>query len=331
MNRRDWGKRVAVLVIAAAAVVAVSAGAAVVAPGQAPADEPQDLPEYQPDRITSDPIAAEGTVQPDRSAVQGSGTVVIDAGHGNRFSRSDVQPLVEGLTKVGYDVEFYTSGDLGAQLEDAKAFVVIDPGKEYRSGDVEDVRKFTGQGGHLLVMGEPTRIQVSGGLFGVSLVEQQSAVTTLTSSYGMSVDTAYLYNQRTADTNYKFITTEPGSNADLGDVERTTMYTAAAVRAQGGTVLLRSSANTLTSSTDEETGQHPVAVRRNEVVLVGDKSFLGSGRYKVADNEAFVAYLVEFLGSSDREPGTEISGDGGGSGGSSASPQPNDSGSPTAE
>ncbi|MFB6156371.1 MAG: DUF4350 domain-containing protein [Haloferacaceae archaeon] len=329
MNPADWAKRVVALVLAAAVVVGLAGGAALFAPEPSPPGEPPELAEFQPDRVNSEPLPATGEVRPDRSAVEGSGTVVIDAGHDNRFSRADIQPLVRGLTRVGYDVEFYRQGDLGAELEDAKAFVVIDPGTEYKSGDVDDIRKFTGQGGHLLVVGEPDRIRIGGGLFGVSIVNRESALTTLTSSYGMSVDTAYLYNQENADTNYKFITTEPGENADIEGVERTTMYTAAAVRIQGGTVLLRSTPNTLKSSTDEETGQHPVAVRRNEVVLLGDKSFMSSGRYKVADNEAFVAYLVEFLGSSDREPGQEI---GGGEGGSEpAGPQSDRSGSPTPE
>lgn len=304
MNAAEWGKRLAVLVLVAAVVVAVSGVGAVVQDGGSP-DEPLALPEYQPDRVAVDPLPAEGRIQPDGDAVNRGGTVVIDDGHGNRFTRADIQPLVEALTRVGYSVEFYTSGDLAAQLEDARAFVVVDPGREYPPGDVDDVRRFTGQGGRLLIAGEPSRITTGGGLFG-GLLTQQSAVTSLASAYGMSVDTAYLYNQEHSDGNYKFITTEPAPGTAIEGVDRTTMYTAASVRARGGTVLLRSSPNTLRSNSDDERGQYPVAVRKNNVVLVGDKTFMGTEKYNVADNEAFVAYLVEFLASGDRRPGTDL-------------------------
>lgn len=318
MNAAEWGKRLAVLVVVAVVVVGASGVAAIVETDDgATTEEPLALPEYQPDRVAVDPLPAEGRVRPDGDAVNRGGTVVIDDGHGNRFSREEIQPLVEALTRVGYDVEFYTSGDLAAQLEDAKAFVVIDPGSEFKPGDVDDVRRFTGQGGRLLIAGEPSRITTGGGLFG-GIVSQQSAVTSLASRYGMSLDTAYLYNQEHADGNYKFITAEPGPAADIADVNRTTMYTAASVRARGGTVLLRSAPNTLRSNTDDEQGQYPVAVRKNNVVLVGDSTFLETGKYNVADNEAFVAYLVEFLASGDRRPDTTL-----------ATGEPDDDGSET--
>lgn len=312
MNGAEWAKRVGVLGLVAAIVVAGAGAGAIAGGGGAPDRQPLALPEYQPENVTVKPLPAEGTIRPDGDQINRGGTVVIDAGHGNRFSRADVQPLVEALTRVGYRVEFYTEGNLAAALEDAQAFVVIDPSSEYPPGDIDTVRRFTGQGGRLLIAGEPSRVTVGGGFFG-GLVTQQSAVTTLATSYGMSLDTAYLYNQENADGNYKFITAEPGTNADLPDVNRTTMYTAAAVRSQGGTVLLRSSPNTLRSSTDDEQGQYPVAARRNNVVLLGDTTFMRPGKHNVADNEAFMAYLVEFLASSDRPSEAELSAGGAGS------------------
>ncbi|MFB6302682.1 MAG: hypothetical protein ABEH78_07465 [Haloferacaceae archaeon] len=328
MNGVEWGKRLGVLVLVAALVVAgASTGAMVGGGGGTPDAEPLALPEYRAENATVEPLPAEGTIQPDGNQVNRGGTVVIDAGHNNRFRRSDVQPLVEALTRVGYDVEFYTQGDLAAALEDAQAFVVIDPGSEYPPGDVDDVRRFTGQGGHLLIAGEPSRVTVGGGLFG-GLILQESRVTTLATAYGMSLDTAYLYNQNTeyADTNYKFITAEPAPNADIAGVNRTTMYTAAAVRAQGGQVLLRSSPKTIRSSTDDERGQYPVAVRRKNAVLVGDTTFMQPDKHNVADNEAFMAYLVEYLASSDRSSGQELTASNGGSGGAGAPSRPADGG-----
>lgn len=308
LGASGWATRLLATGLAAAVVVAVAAGGAVLAgQGDSPPDDPLAIPEYQPENVSVDYVGAEGEISPDNDVTTGSGTVVIDDGHGNRFDRSTIEPLVRGLTRVGYTVEFYRSGDLADALDDAKAFVIIDPAREYRQGDVDDVRQFTGQGGRLLIAGEPNRVSVSASLFGTSIQRQDSALTTLGSAYGVSIGTAYLSNQESADANYKFIRTQPTDAAELGGVEETTMYTAGAVRMRGGETLLRTAPGTLESSTDDERGRHAVAVRRNDVVVTGDKTFMQEDRFRVADNEVFLTYLVEFLASSERDPDRSIS------------------------
>lgn len=310
LGAAGWATRLLALVLAAGVVVGIAAGGAMFAnDGRTSSDESLAIPEYQPENVTTDYIPAEGEIAPSRDATVGSGTVVIDAAHGNRFDRATIEPLIRGLTRVGYDVEIHRTGDLAVALDDAKAFVVIDPNQEYRSGDVDDVRRFTGQGGRLLVVGEPDRVSVSASLFGSSISTQDSALTTLGSAYGTSVGTAYLYNQESADANYKHITARPTDAAGLDGIEQTTMYTAGAVRMRGGDVLLRSAPRTAESSTDDEQGRYPVAAQRNDVVVLGDKSFMRADRYRVADNEAFVTYLVEFLASGDRNTSQSLGSD----------------------
>jgi hypothetical protein len=302
LGAAGWATRLLALVLSAGVVVGIAAGGAVIAnsDGDAPDDE-LAIPEYQPENVSVEYLPAEGELSPDRDVAVGSGTVVIDASHGNRFDRATIEPLVRGLTRVGYEVEFYRSGDLAEALDDAKAFVVIDPATEYRPGDVDDVRRFTGQGGRLLIVGEPNRVGISASLFGTSISTQDSALTTLGAAYGTSVETGYLYNQEAADANYKFIRTESTDAEGLEGVEQTTMYTAGAVRMRGGEVLLRSAPETLQSTTDDEQSTHPVATRRNNVIVLGDKTFMRADRYRVADNEVFLTYLVEFLASGERD------------------------------
>lgn len=307
---RELGKRIAVLVVIVAVVLAVAG----IAPTVLQDDETEqqlETPEYDPAVVAADPVEATGTVAPDPDPdADAEGTVLIDRGHGNRFARSDIEVLVDALASQGYDIEFYTGGDLATHLEDVDAFLVIDPGSEYQPGDIDDIRQFTGDGGRLVMVGEPDRSEVvSSGFFGASLQLQESRLTTLASSYGMSVDTQYLYNQEHADGTFKHIVARPTGQGDLDGVERTTMYTAAAVTAQDGTVLLRSAANTHKSGADEVTGEYPVAVRTENVVLLGDKTFLSGDRFNVADNEAFLAYLVEFMLQGDRRPTGETEAD----------------------
>jgi hypothetical protein len=292
---RDLGKRLAVLVLTVAVVVALAAGG----PALLQDDEerePLQNPEYDPEQVVPETMAATGTVEtdPDPDA-DDTGTVVIDRGHSNRFARADVEPLVDALAREGYSVEFYTDGDLATALEDADAFLVIDPATEYRSGDIDDVRQFTGNGGRLVMIGEPDRTAVSAGLFGASITNQPSRLTTLASRYRMSVDTEYLYNQENADGTFKHVVARPTGDGDLDGIDETAVYTAAAVTAANGTVLLRSAPRTYKSGSDEVTGEFPVVVQRNDVLLLGDKTFMRGDRYRVADNEQLVAYVAEFM------------------------------------
>jgi hypothetical protein len=159
-----------------------------------------------------------------------------------------------------------------------------------------------------VMIGEPDRTAVSASLFGTSIATQESRLTTLASRYGMSVDTQYLYNQENADGTFKHVLARP-TGGELDGVEETTMYTAAAVTARNGDVILRSAPNTIKSGSDEVTGEYPVAVERNNVLLLGDKTFMKGDRYRVADNEQLVAYLAEFMIEGDYEAPPETDDD----------------------
>jgi hypothetical protein len=305
---RELGKRLVVLVLTVAVVLAVVAGGSTLLQDEEERTSLQN-PEYEPDAVVPEPIEATGTVDPDPDpTADDTGTVVIDRRHANRFSRSDIEPLVDALVREGYHVKFYTGGDLAVALEDADAFLVIDPGSEYLPGDIDDVRQFTGNGGRLVMIGEPDRTAVSASIFGTSISTQESRLTTLASQYGMSVDTQYLYNQENADGTFKHVLARPTSG-ELDGVEQTTMYTAAAVTARNGTVLLRSAPNTIKSGSDEVTGEYPVAVERNNVLLLGDKTFMQEDRYRVADNEQLVAYVAEFMIEGDYDAPPEVTED----------------------
>jgi len=308
MWRRELAKRLVVLVLTVVVVVAIAAGGPTLLQDDG---EPETLqnPEYEPDAVAPEPVEATGTVEtnPDPAA-DDSGTVVIDRAHSNRFSRSDIEPLVDALIREGYDVEFYTDGDLATALEDADAFLVIDPGEEYLSGDIDDVRQFTGNGGRLVMIGEPDRTAISASLLGTSIQNQESRLTTLASRYRMSVDTQYLYNQEEADGTFKHVLARPTSEGDLDGVDEAAVYTAAAVTAQDGTVLLRTAPNTHKSGSDEVTGEYPIAVQRGNVLLLGDKTFMRSDRYRVGDNEQLVAHVAEFMIEGDYQAPPETDG-----------------------
>jgi hypothetical protein len=303
MNGREWASRLAVLVVVATIVVA----AAAVLPTVLPSDdrepsEPMDNPEYDPGRLDVTPSEAVGEVTTDADG--SDEVVVIDERHSNRFDRAKIEPFVDALVRTGAEVRFHDSGELNESLEGADAFVVIDPGREFDTEDVDAVQAFTGTGGRLFIAGEPNRKRISGGLFTASLVTDESRLTTLGSAYGISFDTAYLYNHESNDGNYEHVSVQSG----VMDVDNAAVYTAAEVTVTGGTEVLVTMDGTRKSGRDE-VGRFTVGVRRNNVLAFGDSTFMSADRVAVGQNEDVLAFVVEFLLEGERVGGPDADGE----------------------
>ncbi len=267
-------------------------GAAIVLPsGGLSAAETQTNPAFQPGTTVETPLASSGELDPSVAAADRGGVVLIDRGHSNGVDRTAIGPLLKGLIEVEHTVRFHESGDdLDDQLSDATAFVTMTPGEEFDQSDVEAVTDFTDRGGRVLVVGEPNRIQAQG----VFAQRRSDGLTAIGGAFGLSFDTRYLYNMETNDGNYKNVIAEPGPEAGLDGVNRTVVYTGTAVTAPMGTDLLVSKAETHLSN-GGPVGRYAVAVETGEVIALGDSDILRDSRYTVADNEAFLAYVVEFL------------------------------------
>lgn len=287
--------RLGLAVLVAAAVV-VAAWTVPVLTAPTPTDEGLSTPEYAPENVSTTAVPAAGTVESDPSVGTPGGVVVIDDDHANRFDQATIDPLVTELVETGYTVRIHEGErDLQTVLAGADAYVVIDPGGAHTPDEVATIREFTDAGGHLLLVGEPTRRTVSTSIAGASVSDQESRLTPLTTEYGMLLGTPYLYNTGANVGSYKHVAVRPTPESDL-TFDRAALFTAAPVRSDGGTVLLRAAPDTVESGQDT-VGQHAVAVRKSSegVLLVGDASFLAADRYNVADNEQFLAALVEFL------------------------------------
>jgi hypothetical protein len=222
--------------------------------------------------------------------------VVVDAAHGNRIDRAALYPLTSAVTRAGGSVRFHSDGDLNESLEGADAFVVVDPQTEYGADDLEAVEQFTDEGGRLLLAAEPDRKTVSGGFFGTTIGTTESSMTAIGSAYGFSFDTAFLYNVGANEGNYEHVTVE---SSTIEGLDRGAVYTAAAVESAEGRDVLVTAPDTRRYGTDQE-GRFAVAVRSGDVLALGDSSLLATDRASVADNEAVVGYVVDFLLSSER-------------------------------
>lgn len=297
--------------VVVAVVAGIILGAAAVLPLVMPVPD-RDVPEYpefDTSVIVTDPAPATGTIEADSTVADAHGVVVIDASHANRFDRADVQPLIEAINRVGYDVRIHSAGPLEEELGDADAFVVIDPASAYTGDDLDAVDQFVADGGRLLVLAEPDRIEQEVGVVRAELVTVESEVDEIGQRFGVAFDTRFVYDMETNDGNYKRPVVSPTGDAsispvddNLADVDEVSLYTAAAVRptTAGGDVVLETSSTAQLANADEQ-DSHPVAVRNGNVLAIGDSTFVRADRHTVGDNNVFLAHVVEFLVAGDRQ------------------------------
>jgi hypothetical protein len=311
VNRTDLGEYALVVGGVALAVVLVAVLVAAAGGGPATIDADTDAntsappPEYAPDAVVAEPLESTGEVTVPESLRAGAGdgkTVIIDSA--SRAEIEDIQPLVVALVRAGHEVRFRDQ-PLQQSLADADAYLRIDPGVELSPRNVEAVREFTDEGGRVLLIGEPNRIRISQSAFSASITTQRTEMTTLASEYGIVFGTRYLYDTTTNDGNFKNVLAEPTDASAAPSLDRVALYTATRVQARDGQVILRTPPSTKLSNAGPA-DRYPVAVRTGNVLALGDKTLLENGRHNVADNDAFISYVLAFTLSGDREPGPEL-------------------------
>jgi hypothetical protein len=297
-----------VTVVVAAIVVVAAVGVSLGGSQSAPANTTFEA--FNTNDAVSDPVPRGGSVDPDPSIGTGD-VVLIDDSNGNRFSRADIGPLTEGIGRSGARVQFHETGEFEDALETADALVVVDPATAYSESEIDAIDAFVDDGGRLLILAEPTRTSISGGLFGTRLSEQESRLTGLGSRFDVQFDTRYVYDQTQNDGTYKQVVAEPSGDEALSDSDTAVLdadaeisfSVASEVQSTGdGDPVLVSGETARTAGTDDPR-RHTLAVRDGNVLAVGDTSFATAGRYDVGDNQAFLTGIVEFL----------LSGNGGGS------------------
>jgi hypothetical protein len=271
-----------------------------------------------------DPVTVEnqqfqpGTILPDETAEQGQismesdadgKTVLVDVGHRNGVSKTQLEPMLSALVENGHRVRFFRGQrtSLNESLRSADAFVVASPQQRFTSDELAGVEAFTDAGGRVLVMGGPPTVQVSGGiLFGIGSFEPAAPRTTgLASTYGIAYGSGYLYNMEENDNNFKSIYARPAASGGLADgVERVVVRDAVPVRTGDGSPVLVGTEGTHLSTT-RDAGEYAVLARSEggNVAAVGDTSFVSRENAYDADNEVLIGNLADFLVNGEKTPG----------------------------
>jgi len=236
-----------------------------------------------------------------------TGLLVIDGAHDNDFSQNEVVSLLSSLANRGITVDFMgepsrfggfqrvDSSDrfemLERKLRQAGSLAVIAPGQPYTEEERGLVRRFVDKGGRLLLIGDPTRSQ---------------QINSLSEEFGLSFQPGFLYNQVDFDLNHRNIFVQDFFSDPVTEgLSAVAFYTAGAIRS-AGPALAYTDGNTFSTIVEGVEPFYPLAkANQDNVLAVGDLTFMIPPQDSILDNNRLIANIAEFLASGDR--GFELS------------------------
>ncbi len=289
---RSRRARLGVLVASVLVTVLVVMGSMIAPPLVMPDSQAQAYAEFE--GVLPEQAPASGQISVNESSAPG--VVMIDMAHRNRISADQRDVLESAITASGYRVEYLDSSTrFDFELGEADSLIIIDPGRAYNSIRADRVSQFVEDGGRVVLLGEPRRLSSQG----VALLEIESEFGQLTSAFNIRFSGGYLYNMEENEGNYQHIYAEGTSASVAEGINRASLQTAAVVSSREGQTVLRTDSGTQLESGSQDT--FSVGVRRDNVLAIGDSSFISKGNYLINDNPTLISNMVSFLVGGDRD------------------------------
>lgn len=235
----------------------------------------------------------------EKTATSGHITVVFDQAHSNQYQISEIEAMVDDL--LWQDAEVITLAEdenLGELLRSANAFVSIAPTKDFSDLEVQEVQSFVERGGRLLVIADPTR---STSEYISSRAESVEVANKLLEPYHLAFRSDYAYNIDRHEGNFRNVYLSPKTSDDLTKKTDEVVFYAARTISSYETNLIAGDENTLSSLTDTGGELSLAALAGDNVLAIGDFTFLTSPYYQVADNYQFITNIDRFLISGERQ------------------------------
>ncbi len=262
-------------------------------------------PDFDPTNIVA--VATPGAADFDDQPEAGSGFVLLDQAHGNAFTTSELAYLDARLAARGYNLLPYRgSGDLETALRPASAFVVITPLEHFSRAEIRAVATYVERGGHLLLVGDPTRFEAgiteTGFGLALNINSDDLPLNDLANEFGIIYRGDYLYNTTPGETegNYRNILLDGAGFAEHSlteGLETVVFYGSHSLEAGADArPLLQAGANTWSSQT-QQAGDLALAALGGDgrVLALGDITFLTDPYNRVYDNARFIAQMADFL------------------------------------
>jgi hypothetical protein len=237
----------------------------------------------------------------DRYTAVEQGSILIDQAHSNRVDMEELTLLQARLTARGQQLEpVEDADDLGQRLRYAKALVVISPGDDWTSDEIERVEDFVDKGGRLLLVADPTRFDIDW-----DLLEFDSDVrhlNDLAAQFGLLFQSDYLYNTVENEGNFRNIRlTDFAAHELTRGLERVVLYAARSIVSEERALI--TTAGETRSSSSEEAEELAVAVLAADgaVLALGDLTFMMEPYNSVYDNDRFLGNIADFLAGAERQ------------------------------
>ncbi|MCQ3939087.1 MAG: hypothetical protein DPW18_18890 [Chloroflexi bacterium] len=236
----------------------------------------------------------------DEEIEQTSGTVLVDAVHGNQFVMSEIESLTSAIKARGGRIETLTDASmLEYQLKYVSAFISVSPTLSFTAVETQALRSFAERGGRVLIFTDATRNMlfydfISGNPIAYG---DANAANSLLSAFDISVNNDYLYNTQKNEGNFRNVLFDDFGKSELTfGLKEVALYGAHSVESPSGLVLLRGAESTLSSANDaHDPGQGGAALSEDgNVAAFGDFTFLTPPYNTYTDNATLIANLADF-------------------------------------
>lgn len=225
--------------------------------------------------------------------VDGSGEqILIDQAHSNAFRQDELTFFFSRMTDVGAGLRFADSQEEFLDgLARASSVIVIAPEGFFSREEADAIAKFVAKGGHLIIIGDPTRMQ------------NTEAINSLASRFGLIYQQDFIYNLSENDGGYaNVIFSEFGEDLPLTEgLDEVVFQTAHSLRAPQDAALILGDGDTFSSRSEVPGGVIAAALTADERVLaLPDMTFLTSPFNSFADNDLLIANIVAFAVTAER-------------------------------
>ena len=210
------------------------------------------------------------------------GTILVDYSHYNRFYRYELNAFLGEVVSRGYKISYAeTSDEFKSGLSRATALIVISPTVRFTGSEIDAVKNFMEGGGKVLIMAEVTRIFMS-------------TLNMFSAEFGMVFSEGYLYDLDEYYGNYRdIIVANFESAAVMKDLKKLVFYTATSIK--GNFTPLANTRPTTIYSDSEKPGTYTVIASANNLLAIGDFTFMTEPYCYVEDNYQLLLNMIEFL------------------------------------
>jgi len=212
------------------------------------------------------------------------GEIIVDFSHSNRFNVDDLVYFQHLLLKMNSSIA-YVKENFCEALKNASSLIVISPQTLFSKKEVECTKKFVANGGKVILMFDP---EVYG-------KEDYSvnAINSLASNFGILFYPGYIYSYNHSYGVYRNIIVSNFTESELTQgLNEIVLFTSTAVYSKN---LLAFSPFDSKSSYTELKMPYPVIAQNDNVIAVGDFTFLTPPYVFLKDNKVLAEKIANFL------------------------------------